>query len=519
MANSARPRLSYAKIALREWQTTHSDARFPTSALILACGATVPELVKLRKFVQTQILCVEQDNKRRLDLFDTFGDDDVVHVVKNLPPLTKKRNAFDIIIAPPVAAHASYQPLAITRKLGVMLKPDGVAIFSYDGAQAWLGAEPIRHAISLLTRYEDGLHAQFRLAMEILQSLPNGHWLSSARLRQRGIKLNDTGAMYDHFIRARPTPPLHLFDAISLIHKAGLTPTRTLREKSYLRHERWMAANDVSSHLSGRSKELPLLWRMQLGEFVSGNILTHSLVVRKGNHRTNFSCSDTRALRMSLPTGSLNEGIGFRSASSKFDFTPLCDGDRTHPPALISPPKSSVDSSLTSSYSPQPLVCSTLDHISQLSHRAFEGRFGRRFCGRKRPLHILVSGDNTGDETIQLSLELQELHSTAPHCEYNRSTIVHVDSSADSIDLTRARFHKHGIIGANAPAEAPKVEPRIRLVSDLEHDKSFRRKFDFVSIHGIFKELSHSIDRMHIFEAMLAENGVIHADLTKQIKL
>ena len=488
--------------------TRLSDPSTTRTVLILGCTAAETTLLASagHRRDYRRVLCVNDD---REDLEDASASARELALPIEASHSTELPafGPFDLALVAPRFLHAQADPAAALRGVAALLeRRAGVAVVGCDAAVGNVGIGHVRRLLSLLLQPDDPIPTQLQLALSLLQVLPPSNWLRRNLALQeahqaKSIDLTDGATVYEKLIRPRPTPELTLFRFRSLLRDAGLRPAKLHRASDYAAH-RLLAAGSAPRRLQQLARGLPWEWRTQLGELISGEILTHTLLVTPrggGGGGGGGDGGDGGSDALEQQIGTLG-AVDAPWASSPFP-PPAPPEPEPEPEAEAEPEVEAGDELLAkaartrSQYEALPfpprrpsdeswrLMTSTFASLAEVSHHLYGGTLRRTFCRARAPFRALVAGGGTGDATVQLAAELSRLHAAHPKCGFNRSVVVHLDVSRASCALARARLAARGLL----PGGSRSSSVRVRLVrgSLLQLRQLRLGKFDFINWVGV----------------------------------
>ena len=504
-------------------------AQLPLTGLrlmLLGCGAhelqTVADALPDRL---AQVLCEEPDADHRADADEVALAHGIAFRSLESVPKAATARAFDLLLLSPRHLHSQPRASREARRAERLLRPGGIAVVGCDAAIASAGLAHARRMLSLVIRSTDPMQTQLQLALSLLQVLPPSNWLRRGSAAS-GLDLTDGYTVHEWLLLPRRTAPMLASHLLRLLHHAGLVPRRpALRCDSRVQDGGRLTGGTRDASLRVR---LPSrLWRaacglgqaecLQLVELLQPDALTHVAIVHRpaatadaggivGGKVTDVSL-DAALGRALLPPEAAN-WAPVRQLGAAAQTAVEVEHTREQYETLPFPPRRAADER-------RRLLRSSLASLSEVAHFLLGGRLHSRFCGASvPPLRVLIAGGGTGDATVQLAVELRDLHAAWPRCQYNRSQIVHLDASRPSVAIARARLEARGLLPrAHARGPGPVHErpaAAVRLVVGSLADPSTLAplgRFDFVNLCGVL----HHVPQPAAVLASLASHSLTAA--------
>ena len=412
---------------------------------------------------------------------------------------------FDLVVVTASWVEEQEAPARSLRRFQRRLLTGATVIVETFGAIAAAGLDDARKLLDVLGA-DDGLRRT------LLNALPAHNALrrqpASVQLAVQARLLNS---------RLQPLPP----PSRAQPRRSGLTVLRFLEElcaTDFLSVRRLEAPRrarlPAHTRLDALSRRLPWAAAAQFYELWGGT-LTHVVATARARGGGAPSCGegvarDLAELRRTLGTldcvlaGEMSDRSSCSAATAAVGAPAAIALVSEQYEALPFPPRRAADE-LTR---PVP-IHSSLASLAEISHHAFGGRLGARFCAIGRPFRALVAGGGTGDATVQLAHELAELHASHPGCGYSGAEVVHLDLSASSIRLAAARLHARGL--------------RARLVrgSILDVARLDLGRFDFINLCGVLHHLpvpsaALAILRQHALQPQGAIGMMVYGTLGRR---
>ncbi|KAL1496150.1 hypothetical protein AB1Y20_014769 [Prymnesium parvum] len=443
----------------------------PLSVLLLACGDAEALLSPLRAF-GADLTCIEPLPALRARLAASHA----LHALR-APP---SRASFDLVLAPPRFLHASSSAEAALRAVAPLLRPHAVALVACDGL---LGGAGVAHARQML-RALRAPAAEWRLAVALLQTLPPSSWLRRNRLAAAARNWSDAAVARAQLLRPRRTAELPLFRLLAAARRAGLVALRPAED-----------APPLPRRLAARAAALPWPWQAQLAELLAAAPLTHELCFRRRDAAPPDAAEDAAIASLEMELHARLEH-GLLPAAPRRAPLAAPSGVRQQYEQLPYPPRHPADEE-------HRLIRSSLASINEASHFLFGGRWQRTFCAAATPFRALIAGGGTGDATVQLAVELASLHAASPHCLYSRSALVHLDLSAASVAVARARLQRRGLLHGGGAA----VTLLVGSIYDLPRLGVGR--FHYINHCGVLHHLPDSATALRRLAASLYPSGGI----------